>query len=213
MLNEHPAGANKKHWLSPRTVSSQRPNGSISQNSPVYLSYFFKLVRVFGHFLKKNRSRPGSNLLVEHHFAHRDSPPEHVVNFKPFSLGGYLDSDGIPHHSSDVFRHGESISDGITDVRALYPSTSGRFSQTSGFFTFCPQELEIAGELENVAHLPSSGRSVYKWQENFSVHLKRTVYRDPFWDSPNGLSWTLFRTLRVCAPLTSLRGVHVKQTT
>ena len=116
-------------WFSGRSLKSEC---HVCLNT-LHVSYIFKLARANGHFVKKIRSRTGSNLLVEHHFAHRGPPPEHVVNFKPFSLGGYLDSDGIPHHSSDVFRHGESISDRITDVRALYPSTSGRFSQTSVF--------------------------------------------------------------------------------
>ena len=97
------------------------------------MSYIFKLVRANQDFRKKNGSRPGSNLLAEHHFAHRDSPPEHVVNFKPFYLRDYWDSDGLPHHSSDVKSCGESISDRITGARALYLSISGRCRKVSVF--------------------------------------------------------------------------------
>ena len=38
---------------------------------------------------------------------------------KRFVLEGYCDSDGLPHHSSDVFLHGESIPDRITSDRGL----------------------------------------------------------------------------------------------
>ena len=54
-----------------------------------------------------------SNFLVE------------VSDFELFFLGGYLDPDGVPHHSSDVFFLGESISDRSTGVRALYLLISG----------------------------------------------------------------------------------------
>ena len=47
-----------------------------------------------------------------------------LFGFKPFVFEGYLDSDGVPHHSFDVFFHGESIPDRFTVVRALYLSTS-----------------------------------------------------------------------------------------
>ena len=54
-----------------------------------------------------------SNLLVE------------VSDFEVFFLGGYLDPDGVPHHSFDVVFLGESISDRFTGVRALYLLISG----------------------------------------------------------------------------------------
>ena len=98
------------------------------------MSYIFKLVRKNGDFVKKSGSRRSVNLLFEHQFACQGPPPKNVVNFKAFSLGGYWDSDGLSHHSSDVKSCGESISERVTDVWALYLSTSGRFVQTSGFF-------------------------------------------------------------------------------
>ena len=48
-----------------------------------------------------------------------------VSDFEVFFLGGYLDPDGVPHHSSDVVFLGESISDRFTGVRALYLLISG----------------------------------------------------------------------------------------
>ena len=36
---------------------------------------------------------------------------------------GYYELEGLPHHSFDVFFHGESISDRFTSVWALHPST------------------------------------------------------------------------------------------
>ena len=77
-------------------------------------------------------------------------PPEQEFDFKPFSLGGYWDSDGLPHQSSDVKSCGESISDRVTAVGTLYLSSSGRFRKSSGFFT---KILFGADELENVAQM------------------------------------------------------------
>ena len=42
--------------------------------------------------------------------------------FKMFYLCGYYELEGLPHHSSDVFFHGESISDRFTCVWTLYRS-------------------------------------------------------------------------------------------
>ena len=43
-------------------------------------------------------------------------------NFKHVVLCGYCDSDDDPHHSSDVFLHGESISGRIRGDRELFRS-------------------------------------------------------------------------------------------
>ena len=48
-----------------------------------------------------------------------------VSDFRVFILGDYLDSDGVTHHSSGVFFHGESIPEGFAEVIALCLSISG----------------------------------------------------------------------------------------
>ena len=44
--------------------------------------------------------------------------------FKMVLLCGYWELEGLPHHSSDVFFHGESISDSAASVWPLYLSIS-----------------------------------------------------------------------------------------
>ena len=44
--------------------------------------------------------------------------------FKCIYLGDYFELEGLPHHSSEVFFHGESISDRFSSVLALYVSIS-----------------------------------------------------------------------------------------
>ena len=119
-----------------------------SQNHAQHVSYIFKLVCKNGDFLKKSGSRHSVNLLFEHQFACQGPPPENVTNFKPFNLGGYWDSEGRPHHSSDVKSCGESISDRITGVGALYLLISGRFIETSVFLENLHQSLVSRASLK-----------------------------------------------------------------
>ena len=116
------------------------------------MSHIFKLAPASRDFLKKSGNFYNATGKRE-----AEPPPEHEAYFKPFPPGAYLDSDSLPHHSSDVKSCGESISDRITVVGALYLSFSGRFMKVSGFFLRKSlPELGIGGELENVAHVQYS---------------------------------------------------------
>ena len=97
------------------------------------MSYIFKLVRAYRHFLKITGNFM-SFLVRDSKYLSRSNFLVEVSDFEVFFLGGYLDPDGVPHHSSDAVFLGESISDRFTGVRALYHPTSGRFSKTSTFF-------------------------------------------------------------------------------
>ena len=75
-----------------------------------------------------------------------------VSDFEVLFLCGYLYPDGVPHRSSDVVFLGESISDRFTGVRALYLLISGALI-IFFFFRKCLAELDIAYQLEIVAHM------------------------------------------------------------
>ena len=122
-----------------------------------YMSHIFKLVRAKSDFLKitanfyeffgrdsKYLSIP--NLLVE------------VSDFAVFFLGCYLDPDSVPHHSSDVFFHGELISDQFTGVQALCAPIPGTSETRNCLESSKKYHLPLVPEPE-ICHSPRLGRA------------------------------------------------------
>ena len=76
-----------------------------------------------------------------------------IFNFRLAVLCGYWDSDGPPHHSSDVFSHGASISDRVGGVGALYLSNNYSFVRNDYFSFTMSTGLRSCREVGIVAHM------------------------------------------------------------
>ena len=78
-----------------------------------HMSHISKLVRATVDFPTKSRkfsSYAVKEILCILSFETNLKSAAETPVIKRFVLEGYCDSDGLPHHSSDVFLHGESIS-------------------------------------------------------------------------------------------------------
>ena len=92
----------------------------------VHMSHIFKLVRDMDPPRRRCKKKLESfssyaikEILCILSFEANLKSTVETLMIKRFVLEGYCDSDGLPHHSSDVFLQGESISDRITSYRGL----------------------------------------------------------------------------------------------
>ena len=124
------------------------------------MSHISKLERAGGHLHIKTKNSESKEIQYKRHSAsgaQRKLFDDRITrNFKHVVLCGYCDSDDDPHHSSDVFLHGESISDRITGGRALYLSILSTFMpplQILCFYTKMSTWRRSSLQLGNVAHM------------------------------------------------------------
>ena len=112
------------------------------------MSHDSNLAAAAGHGERKMVIPPSCNNKEKRYDLHFLILPSKIFNFRLVVLYGYWDSDGLPHHSSDVFLHGASISDRVGGVGALYLSNSYGFVKSSYFFNQCPQVAISAASLQ-----------------------------------------------------------------
>ena len=98
--------------------------------------------------------------------------PSKTFNFRFAFLYGYCDSDGLQHHSSDVFSHGASISDGIGGVGALYLSISyGLVESSHFFFTMSTGLPDLLPAWNRGSHVWDSEIG-WRWELKITIFLK-----------------------------------------
>ena len=90
----------------------------------------------FQDFLKKNKNSSSCDNKGKRYVFEFLICRQKVFNFRFVVLCGYCDSDDDPHHISDVFLHGESISDRITGDGELFRSILTAFVSPLQILTF-----------------------------------------------------------------------------
>ena len=118
-----------------------------------YMSHISNLAAASGHGEKNMGILPSCNNKEKRYDLHFLILLSKIFNFRLVVLYGYWDSDGLPHHSSDVFSHGASISDRVGGVGALYLSNSYGFVKSSYFSFTLSTGVQSCRQLGNVTHM------------------------------------------------------------